>query len=96
MKIEICKTWFSKFRGLMFSKKKNLLFVFKEEKTIAIHMFFVFFSINIIYFDKNKKETARVKAYPFTILKPRKAKYILETTEAVNRDDISHILGSVQ
>ena len=84
MKVKICKSWFSKFRGLMFSRKKNLLFVFKKEKLIAIHMFFVFFPITVIYFDKNKKETARVKAYPFTILKPRKAKYILETTEEIN------------
>ena len=84
MKIEICKTRWSKFKGLMFSKKRNLLFVFKKEKIVAIHMFFVFYSLTIIYFDKNKKETARVKAYPFTILKPRKAKYILETAEKVN------------
>lgn len=68
----------------MFSKRKNLLFVFKKEKIVAIHMFFVFYTIIVIYFDKNKKETARVKAYPFTILKPRKAKYILEAAEKIN------------
>ncbi len=84
MKIEICKTKWSKFKGLMFSKKKNLLFIFKKEKIVAIHMLFVFYPLTIIYFDKDKKETARVKAYPFTILKPRKAKYILETAEKVN------------
>lgn len=87
MKIKICKSWFSKFRGLMFSKKKNLLFVFNKEKIIAIHMLFVFFPITVIYLDKNKKETARVKAYPFTILKPRKAKYILEAAEEINDYD---------
>ena len=91
MKIEICKTWFSKFRGLMFSKKRNLLFVFKKEKIIAIHMLFVFFPINVIYFDKNKKETARVKAYPFSILKPRKAKYIFEAAEEVGPDFLKNI-----
>ncbi len=87
MKTEICKSWLSKFRGLMFSKKKNLLFVFNKEKRVIIHMFFVFYPINIIYFDKNKKPIAKVKAYPFTILKPRKAKYILETTEEIKNYD---------
>ncbi len=87
MKIEICKTWFSKFRGLMFSKKKNLLFVFKKEKIVAIHMLFVFFPINIYYFDKDKNLTGKVKAYPFTILQPRKAKYILEAAEKINGYD---------
>lgn len=87
MEIKICKSHFSKFRGLMFSKKKNLLFVFDKEKPIFIHMFFVFFPINIYYFNKNKKLIEKVRAYPFTILKPRKAKYILETTEDITSFD---------
>ena len=91
MKIEICKTWFSKFKGLMFSKKRNLLFIFKKEKIVAIHMFFVFYPITIYYFDKDKNLIDKVKAYPFSILKPRKAKYILETAEKVNSDFLKNI-----
>lgn len=51
-------------------------------------MFFVFYPINIYYFNENKKLIDKVKAYPFTILKPRKAKYILETTEEFNETSL--------
>jgi len=95
MEIKVCKNLFSKTKGLMFSKKKNLLFTFSNEKPRVIHMFFVFFPINIYYFNKNKKLTDKVKAYPFTILKPRNAQYILETIEPANLDDIHAFLKSL-
>ena len=68
----------------MFSKKienKGLIFYLNKEKVINLHMFFVFFSIDIIWLDSEKrviqlKENAR----PFTpLIKAKyKAKYILE------------------
>ena len=92
MKIKICKNFWNKFRGLMFSKKKNLLFIFKKEKLILIHMLFVFYPINIYYFNKNKQLIKKVKANPFTILKPRKAKYILETPKEIKNYDFLNTL----
>ena len=79
---ELCDDKLSKFIGLMFSKKRNkaLIFRFKEEKIIALHMFFVFYSIDILFLDKkkivvDKKENFR----PFTFYKSkRKAIYAIE------------------
>ncbi|MBU2522765.1 MAG: DUF192 domain-containing protein [Nanoarchaeota archaeon] len=42
---------FGKMIGLMFSKKKNLLFVFNKEQKVRIHMLFVFFPIITIWID---------------------------------------------
>ena len=35
-------------RGLMFSKKESLLFVFKNERKVGIHMLFVFFPLRAL------------------------------------------------
>lgn len=90
--MKICKTFFSQFRGLMFSKKKDLLFVFPKEKNRYIHMFFVFFPIYIIYYNEEKEIVKIKKAHPFTILKPVKSKYIFELTEKPNLNKLNKIL----
>jgi len=53
---KICSSLFSKARGLMFSKKRNLIFDFDEERRISLHMLFVFFPIWAVYLNKNKAE----------------------------------------
>ena len=78
--MKVCKSFFSKFRGLMFSKKKELLFVFDEEKRRSVHMFFVFYNLNIVFLDKNSiiKDIKCLK--PFQVCFPKcKIKYIFET-----------------
>lgn len=52
----ICRNFLSKFLGLMFSRKKNtaLVFEFAKEYFISLHMFFVFYPIDVIFLDKNK------------------------------------------
>ena len=78
-----CGTFFSKFRGLMFSKRKNLIFVLNKESRInsIIHTFFVFFPINVYWLDKNKNILEFKKVKPFSIVIPKKkAKYIVEIT----------------
>jgi len=79
---EFCRTLFSNFRGLMFSKRRNLVLVLKEESRInaAIHMFFVFFSIDVYWLDKNYNLVDyRKKVMPFSVAMPKKkAKYIVE------------------
>ena len=65
-------------KGLMFSKKKNLLFEFHREQKIGIHMLFVFFPIIAVWIDKRKR-IKRVKIMkPFISLHEEKAKYLLE------------------
>ena len=73
---------FSKFVGLMFSKKqkKSLIFRFNKERIIRLHMFFVFYPIDVLFLDKNRaivdiKENFK----PFAIYKSRKkAMYAIE------------------
>ena len=78
-----CDNFFSKFRGLMFSKKKNLLFILKNETRVnaIIHTFFVFFPIKVYWLNKNKKVIDSKIVKPFRIAIPKqKAKYIIEIT----------------
>jgi len=78
----MCNEIISKFLGLMFSKKQNkaLILKFENEKSISLHMFFVFHPIDVIFLDKDNivvdiKETFR----PFTFYKSREnAMYAIE------------------
>jgi len=80
-KPKFCKNNFSKALGLMFSRKnKTLIFIFDKEKIISLHMFFVFFPIDVLFLNKHKKVVQiRENFKPFRIIVPKKpAKYIIE------------------
>jgi len=82
-KHEECRSVFSKAKGLMFSfpiKNNGLVFVFDMEKRIDLHMFFVFYPIDLIFLDKNKRIIEmKDKFMPFTFYTSRKkAKYTIE------------------
>ena len=63
----------------MFRKKQNLVMVFPNERKISLHMFFVFYPIEIYYLDENKKILDKITAKPFGIYKTKyPSKYILE------------------
>jgi len=74
--------------GLMFRfpKDDGLAFIFNKEAPISLHMFFVFFTIDIIYLNKNKKVIKILKnAKPFTpYIKSVNCKYILELKDSKN------------
>ncbi len=78
----ICNTFLSKITGLMFKRKlrdKSLVFIFESEQPVSVHMFFVFFPIDIIFLNKTKKVVfMKEKFMPFTMLLPVKSRYILE------------------
>ncbi|MFW5991103.1 MAG: DUF192 domain-containing protein [Candidatus Nanoarchaeia archaeon] len=76
----LCKSIFSKALGLMFSRPKTLVFRFSQEKIIPLHMFFVFFPIDVIYLDKNMKVVEVVENFkPFSYYRPKKpAQYVVE------------------
>lgn len=81
VKYETCNTFFQNFRGLIFSKKKNIMLVAKKESRFSsgIHSFFVFFTFDAYFLDKNKKVVDFKRIKPFTIYIPKKpAKYVLE------------------
>jgi len=72
---KLCEGIFSKFIGLMFSKKQNraLIFKFSKEKIISLHMFFVFYPIDVLFLDKNKIVVDKKENFePFTFCKSRK------------------------
>ena len=79
---KLCDDVFSKLVGLMFLKNKKiaLIFKFNKEKSIALHMFFVFHPIGVLFLDKNKIVVDKKENFmPFTFYKSRKkAMYAVE------------------
>lgn len=87
-KIKITKEYrniFALAKGLRFSrplrKNQNLLLVSSKENLQTIDMLFVFFPIDAIWLDKNKKVihiVRDIKPFTLAVSSPKKAKYILE------------------
>ena len=71
---------FSQARGLMFRKKNNLIMKFPEEKIISLHMFFVFYPIDVLIINENLEIVEIKKNFkPFTFYKSKnKGKYLIE------------------
>jgi len=72
----------SKLKGLMFTKKfpHALIFDFGKEKIINVHMFFVFYPIDVLWLNKKKRIVhlkENLKPFTFTIFS-KPAKYIIE------------------
>ena len=65
-------------KGLMFSKKKSLLFEFKKENKVGIHMLFVFFPLIVVWLDSKKRIKKVRKMIPFLSVHEERAKYVLE------------------
>lgn len=86
--VTLCNTLLSQFLGLMFRFPKNdgLLFDFKKEQFISLHMFFVFFPIDIVYLNNNKEIIKIIKKVrPFTPYIPSiKCRYIIELKDSKN------------
>lgn len=87
----LAETFFSRFLGLMFSsERKNILIKFPKEgmNTVAIHMFFMKFPIDVIWINsKNRIVTITRDITPSSIFKistwkiykpKEKARYVLE------------------
>jgi len=79
---KLCDGIFSKSIGLMFTKeqKNSLILKFNKEKIISLHMFFVFYPIDVLFFDKNKVVVDKKENFrPFTFYKSKKkAMYAIE------------------
>ena len=76
-----CNSMISQARGLMFRRKQNCVMEFSKEKKISLHMFFVFYPIDVLVLNENKKVVEIEKGLkPWTLWKStEKGKYILET-----------------
>jgi len=80
-----CRNIYSKTIGLMFSIQKSLILIFEKEKIVPLHMFFVFYSIDVLFLDKNKIIVEIKESFkPFTFYTPKKrAKYIIEVPNGI-------------
>jgi Uncharacterized ACR, COG1430. len=52
---KVCDNILSQMRGLMFSPRRNLLFVFSWKNSIRLHMIGVLYPIDVIGLDEKKK-----------------------------------------
>ena len=81
-KEKVLRSHISKAIGLMFSKKQEigLVFVFEKLRKVDLHMFFVFYSIDVIFLDEEKRIIEMKKSFmPFTFyFSNKKAKYVIE------------------
>jgi uncharacterized membrane protein (UPF0127 family) len=67
-----------KIRGLMFSKRRKLLFDLYNQKEM-IHSLFVFFPIKLYFLDKDFKILEKTTLRPFWFYIPKvKAKWLVE------------------
>ena len=80
----ICKSFFSKAKGLMFKRQFvdcGYVFEFRKEIIGSIHMLFVFFPIDIVWLDKeNRVIEIKENIKPFTpsIIPRNKCKSFIE------------------
>jgi len=76
----ICEDIWSQARGLMFSKKKTLVFDFGREKKTPLHNWFVFFDLYVYYLDEDQTVVESGFMKPFGWYNPKKdARYIIES-----------------
>lgn len=77
----VCKSSLSKTIGLMFSiKPKTLVFFFDKEQICPLHMFFVFYPIDVLFLNEKMVVVDQKENFkPFTLYMPKKkSKYIIE------------------
>ena len=88
-----CKNILSQTRGLMFSRKKTLVFVFNKEKYVPLHTFFVFFPITVLFLNEKKRIVEETVMRPFKLYTPKKkAKYVVELPFETKRNVGEQIL----
>jgi len=96
----LCNNIFSKFIGLMFSikQKKSLILKFNEEKIVALHMFFVFYPIDVLFLDKNKIVVDKKENFkPFTFYKSKeKAMYAVELPHGIVKQTKTEIGDKIE
>ena len=93
--VRFADSFWGRFRGLMFRPRKdNFAMIFSKAR--AIHTFFVFFSIDLIYTDEGYRVVELKKGLrPFSWYSPKKrSRYLIELASGrVNEGDVR--LGDV-
>lgn len=75
-----CSGVFSCGWGLMFSKRRNLVMVFSEERKVKLHNWFVFYPIDVLVLDSSKRIVEIKKGFkPFSFWNSvNVGKYVVE------------------
>ncbi|MFH1505520.1 MAG: DUF192 domain-containing protein, partial [archaeon] len=78
-----CKSLWSQTKGLMFTKRikdTSLVFDFKKIRHVSLHMWFVFYPIDVLFLDKDRKVVDLKKQFrPFGFYTSEKeVKYVVE------------------
>lgn len=68
--------------------EKALVFIFRKERRADLHMLFVFFPIDALFLDKNKKIVDMKKNFkPFSYYSPKvKAYFVVELPKGILRN----------
>jgi uncharacterized protein len=82
----VCDSVLTRTKGLMFHQRiKDLAFIlaFEREQHVALHMYFVFFPIDVLFLDRSKKIIEMKRQFmPFSqYIAAKKAKYVVELPE---------------
>ena len=80
---KVLRTVLAKAKGLMFTRKledTGYIFVFSKDQIMDLHMFFVFFPIDVVFLNKSKKVIELKQNFlPFSIyISKKKARYFIE------------------
>ena len=89
----VCRSVSSKARGLMFTnesavRQKALLFEFNRSRMQSLHMFFVFYPIDVLFLDDKKQVVDMKEGFkPFHLYaSSRPARYVIELQRsAINK-----------
>ena len=83
--VKYCDSLFSRMKGLMFTRtaKDGIILVSSKEGILesSIHMFFVFYPIDVVWLDEKYKvvdKRKKVKPFSFHVKPKMPAKYVLE------------------
>ena len=81
--VRYCRSIYARTRGLMFRKRQSAILATKKEsrRSSAIHMYFVFFPLDIIWLDKNKTVIdikQNIKPFTGPYIPKNPAQYVLE------------------
>ncbi|MBW2996809.1 DUF192 domain-containing protein [Candidatus Woesearchaeota archaeon] len=89
---KLCRSAWSKAKGLMFTregsvKRNALVFEFGRAMTQSLHMFFVFYPIDVLFLDEKRKVVEIKQDFkPFSIYtSKRKARYVVELPRSAVR-----------
>lgn len=79
-KVTVCTSLLSQTFGLMFRRKQNIVMVFKTPRRVSLHMWFVFYPIDVLLLDKEKRIVEVKRGFkPFTFwTSQRKGCYLVE------------------